>query len=166
MLLRNNDRLLHSFKDAVNLYMNRDELANAAMMRAVYEFIYCAQKEMKKRYIPSNRTSLIAPAIEAIESRFTDRAVTVSALADMCGMSEVYFRRLFLGVYGVSPKEYIIQKRIEYAKSLLRSGSFSVAQTAELCGYAEPCHFSREFTKRAGVAPSRYILDLQHGAKI
>ena len=57
---------------------------------------------------------------------------------------------------GISPKEYMIKKRIEYAKTLLLSGQFSVLETAHLCGYAEACHFSREFARHVGVPPAQY----------
>ena len=100
---------------------------------------------------------MIRAAVEEIERSLTDKELSVARLSELCGMSEVYFRRLFLSFFGVSPKEYIIQKRIDYAKSLLRSGNFSVSKAAELCGYSEPCHFSREFAKRVGIPPSKYL---------
>jgi AraC-like DNA-binding protein len=45
---------------------------------------------------------------------------------------------------------------MDYAKNLLKSDDFSIAEIATLCGYAEPCHFSREFTKRVEIPPSQY----------
>jgi AraC-like DNA-binding protein len=74
----------------------------------------------------------------------------------MCGVSEVYFRKIFQDQFGVTPKEYLIRMRIEYAKSLLLSEQFTVSEIATLCGYSEPCHFSREFSKRVGVSPNQY----------
>ncbi|MBE6591666.1 MAG: helix-turn-helix transcriptional regulator, partial [Ruminococcaceae bacterium] len=74
----------------------------------------------------------------------------------LCGVSEVYFRKLFLNSFGVSPKEYMIQKRMDYAKNLLKSGDFSISEIATLCGYTESCHFSREFSKREGISPNQY----------
>ena len=94
--------------------------------------------------------------MKAIEDGFTREDISVSSLAALCGISEVYFRRLFLAAFGVSPKEYIIQKRIECAKYLLLSGDFSVSEVAIITGYSEPCHFSREFSKRVGISPKQY----------
>ena len=76
--------------------------------------------------------------------------------AAMCNISEAYFRRLFEAKFGVSPKEYIKEKRLGYAKQLLETGEVSIADTAFLCGYSENTHFSREFTKRVGVSPNEY----------
>ena len=125
-------------------------------MRALYDGIYQMQKEQKKQYISKTQVFLIAPAVEKMERAFTQNDLTVCELAAMCGISEVYFRRLFLNTFGISPKEYIIQKRIEYAKDLLLSGDFSVSEISRMCGYTEPCHFSREFSKRVGTSPNQY----------
>ena len=39
------------------------------------------------------------------------------------------------------------------------SEQFSISEIAEMCGYAEPCHFSREFSKRIGTSPKGYITE-------
>jgi AraC-like DNA-binding protein len=72
-------------------------------------------------------------------------------------MSEVYFRRIFHTLYGKSPKEYMIAMRIERARQLLSDGGFSVREVAALCGYFEETHFSREFKRHVGCAPSEFI---------
>lgn len=155
--LRNMERLLHNFKTAASAWKNKDSFRKSAAMRALYDAVYQIQKEANKKYLPAAHRSIIAPAIEEIERDFTDNELTVAHLSSLCGVSEVYFRRLFLNSFGVSPKEYIIQKRMEYAKALLSSGDFSVCEIAAMCGYAEPCHFSREFSKRFGVSPAQYL---------
>ena len=153
---RNTESLLHHFKAACEAWKSKNDQANLLAMRALYDGIYQMQKEQKKQYIPKTQVSLIAPAVEEMERAFTQNDLTVCELAAMCGISEVYFRRLFLNTFGISPKEYIIQKRIEYAKTLLSSKDFSVGEVGILCGYTEPCHFSREFSKRVGISPMQY----------
>ncbi len=153
---RNAESLFHNFKVACEAWKSKNDQANLLSMRALYDGIYQMQKEQKKQYIPKTQVSLITPAVEKMERAFTQNDLTVCKLATLCGISEVYFRRLFLQIFGISPKEYIIQKRIEYAKTLLSSGDFSVSEVSSLCGYAEPCHFSREFSKRVGISPVQY----------
>ena len=153
---RNTESILHSFSAACEAWKRRSDQANLLAMRALYDGIYGAQMELQKQYVSGDQISLISPAVQKIERSFVENELTVSALAGLCGISEVYFRRLFLNVFGISPKEYIIQKRIEYAKDLLLSGDFSVSEIGRMCGYIEPCHFSREFSKRVGTPPNRY----------
>ena len=155
--LRKADRISNSFRTAADAWKNRDEFYKIAAMHALYAAIYQAHKELCKPYVSSERMKILNPAIEEINRNFTQNDLCVSHLAALCGVSEVYFRRLFLNALGVSPKEHIIQKRIEYAKSLLRSENFSLCEIALMCGYSESCHFSREFKKRVGVAPRDFV---------
>ena len=156
MTFRNTESLLHNFKAACAEWKGKSDHATLLAMRTLYDGIYQMQNEMKKSYVSKTHLSLIASAVEEIERSFTQNDLNVSRLAALCGISEVYFRRLFLNTFGISPKEYIIQKRIEYAKALLSSRDFSVTEVGILCGYAEPCHFSREFSRRVGISPAQY----------
>ena len=154
--LKNYDSIKRSFRTACDEWRSNALSRNVAAMRALYNGIYLLQSEQKQGYIPSERSNLILPALDAIERDFTDPNLTVASLSSMCQMSEVYFRKIFLLGFGISPKEYLIGKRMEYAKQLLMLGEFEVSKIAELCGYSEPCHFSREFKKRFGVSPKNY----------
>ena len=154
--VRNAESLKKNFKTACEEWRTQSPARFAAAMRALYDAIYLIQKERALSYMPNNRHGLIAPAIEVLYRDFANRDLTVSSLASLCGISEVYFRKIFSRQFGVSPKDYIIQKRIDYAKQLLSTGEFDVSEVAILCGYCEPCHFSREFKRRAGVSPVEY----------
>ena len=154
--LRNSDQLLHNFKAATEAWKGGDPVRVALAMRALYDAIYRAQAELHKQYLPKAQRLIITPAVEVMDRRFTDNNLSVSYLAALCGVSEVYFRKIFLNSFGVSPKEYMIQKRMDYAKNLLKSGDFSISEIATLCGYTESCHFSREFSKREGISPNQY----------
>ena len=149
-------RLLHHFRVAASAWKSGKSYAAAAAMRAVYDAVYQIGKYRDRQYLPNDKRALLAPAIEEIESGDFGRELHVRHLADLCSVSEVYFRRLFSDAYGISPKEYLIRRRIDYAKTLLRSGQFAVSEVARLSGYAEPCHFSREFTRRVGVSPVKF----------
>ena len=156
--LRNADHLLHYFKAATDAWKSKEPMRVALAMRTIYDAVCTAQKEIHKQYVPKTQRLIVDPAVDVINQQFTDNSLNISYLASLCGISEVYFRKIFLNSFGVSPKEYLIQKRIDYAKILLKSGNFSIHEIAALCGYTEPCHFSREFTKRVGIPPSQYFI--------
>ena len=96
------------------------------------------------------------PALDIMNTNYNRNDLSVEKLSGLCGISVAYFRRLFTEKYGTSPKEYIINRRIEYAKKLLESKQFHVSEVAEMCGYSEPCHFSREFKKHVKISPAEF----------
>ena len=155
--LKNSELLKKSFKIACDEWRTHNSACKTAAMRTLYDGIYLLHKEQNPSYMPNERHSVILPAIELIDRSFTDSNLTVASLAALCGTSEVYFRKIFLHKFGVSPKEYIIIKRMEYAKQLVTVGELEISSIAELCGYSEPCHFSREFKKRFGKSPKNYM---------
>ena len=151
--VKSTDMIRKSFKVASDEWLSDTSARYSASMRAVYDVIFRSRKD---KYIPSSKHQLIAPAIECLNFEFVKPDLSVSKLAALCSMSEVYFRKIFTSLYGTSPKEYIITKRMEYAKELLLGGEFDLTKIAELCGYPEPCHFSREFKKRFGTSPKNF----------
>lgn len=153
---RNHEYVLKDFKDAVAAWQEKDEFCNAVIRKSIYSIIVKIRKEYSKNYMPSGKELLIKPAVDTINRNFTKNNLSVKELADLCGISEAYFRRIFIDKFSLTPKEYIINLRIEHAKRLLESGQFSVSETAQMCGYFEPCHFSREFSKHTGMSPNHF----------
>lgn len=153
---RNPEPVEKLFKNAILVWKRQDAFCDVIIRKTLYEIILAASKEQQKKYTTVSTNALIAPALDMIRSEFTRNDISVSELAKLCNISEAYLRKIFLNKYGVSPKEYIINMRMTYAKQLLALGEFPVGTVAVMCGYAEPAHFSREFTRRVGVAPSNF----------
>jgi len=81
------------------------------------------------------------------------KPITLKSVAEYSHFSPTYFSRVFHKSMGVTFKEYITSLRMEYAKKLLQSQQVSVSEAAQMCGYPEPCHFSREFSRYTGISP-------------
>ena len=151
--LRNSEIVLKDFKEALDAWNQ----GNLILIRKVlYDLLAKITKEQQRAYIPSRQELLIHPGVDAIHHNFTRNDLSVSYLANLCGISEVYFRRLFVDKFSLTPKEYIIKLKLEHAKRLLESSQFTVSEIALMCGYTEPCHFSREFKKRFDLSPAEY----------
>ncbi len=103
----------------------------------------------------SNNTLL--PAIKYLESNFSNPLITNELLAGLCNISEVYFRRLFLKEYNMTPRQFIIELRINKAKQLLAEGNMKINSVAEACGFLSQYHFSRLFKEKTGINPSEYV---------
>ena len=120
--------------------------------------LYKIFAEMQKRnYIPQNQYDLIKPAIEYIEENFLGSKIPITFLANKCGISEVYLKKIFIKKFGVSPIKYIIQLKINHACDLLCSERYSIMQVAELCGYENVYYFSRQFKEYVGTSPSVFV---------
>ena len=101
----------------------------------------------------------LRPAMKYIEENFTDPSLNNSILASKCRISEVYFRRLFFEHYKTTPKQYIIDMRINRAKQLLSEGNNKIAAISENCGFSNPYHFCRTFKRQVGVTPTEYMMN-------
>jgi AraC family transcriptional regulator len=82
--------------------------------------------------------------------------LTIAAIADELEMSQYYFSRLFKQSIGVSPYQYVMQQRIERAKSLLRTTPLSVAAIAIQTGFSNQNQLTIQFRKFTGTTPSGY----------
>lgn len=98
----------------------------------------------------------LATILQYIERKLSDPALSNEMLAQELNISEVYMRKLFLQKYGRSPKQYILDMRIQQAKQLLEESPFTVAAIAEKCGFTNPYHFCRTFKQRTGLSPTQY----------
>lgn len=99
---------------------------------------------------------LLAPAVAYLNDHFTDPDLRVTTLANLCDVSDTYFRKLFARRFGATPAAYLIARRIDLARDLLSSGLHRVGEVYASCGYKDACRFSREFKKRVGCTPSAY----------
>jgi AraC-like DNA-binding protein len=147
---------LRDFCLAEKSYRLNQDNSLLTIKKVIYDILIRIVNDIDAKYTPNSKLEVILPAIKKLEEDFNQNDITVSSLASLSGVSEAYFRRLFNEKFGISPREFIIQKRIDYAKKLLKSGQFSVGEISLLCGYAEQCHFSREFYKRVGVSPKDF----------
>lgn len=96
---------------------------------------------------------LLAQALEYIHNHFTDGAVSVEKLASLCGMSDTYFRKLFVAEHGITPQRYISRLRLTTASELLQSGYYTVSEIASRCGFNNINYFSTFIKKETGLSP-------------
>ncbi len=85
--------------------------------------------------------------------------LSIIDLAQVAGMSPYYFLRLFKKSMHVTPRQYIIQIRIDRAKELLRSRELSIADIALQCGFTSQSHFTNIFRQLTETTPKAYRRD-------
>lgn len=91
------------------------------------------------------------------------RRLDVAALARTALMSSAHFSRQFRAAYGETPYGYLMTRRIERAKALLRRGDVSVTEVCMEVGCTSLGSFSTRFTQLVGETPTAYRAR-DHGA--
>jgi AraC family transcriptional regulator len=84
-----------------------------------------------------------------------DRNVTLGELASLVDMSQYHFLRLFRASSGRTPHRYLVERRVEVAKSLLLRDDVSLAEVAYRVGFADQSHFTRHFRRIVGAPPGQ-----------
>jgi AraC family transcriptional regulator len=83
--------------------------------------------------------------------------LTLRDLAAVAHLSPYHFARMFEKSTGLSPHRYVIARRVERAKHLLRGEEeVSLAQVAAHTGFWDQGHFTRHFKRLVGVTPKRF----------
>lgn len=112
--------------------------------------------ELYKDNKPMYKNRKIWKSLAYMERNCLRKDFSLAAAAAESAVSDTYFRKLFKAEFGLSPKHYVIERRIEYAKALILSGDLTIEEIAGMCGYHDAKHFSVEFRKNTGTPPSRY----------
>ncbi len=124
-------------------------------MSAFYKILSLLERE-KYRTSASDSYARIKRSAEFIHSHYTEPDVQISAIAALSGMSDTYFRRLFLEVFGERPLDYLNKLRILYACELLASGYYTVSEVAGRSGFPDPKYFSTVFKRITGESPTEF----------
>ncbi len=122
----------------------------AKMMSVFYNILHLLSTESSVR-------NAILPAMKHIESNYQNPKLSNAELAEQCNISEVYFRKIFTETYKTTPKQFIVEIRINKAKQLLSDGFLNIGAVAEECGFSNQYHFCRLFKEKTGLTPTEYI---------
>ena len=84
-----------------------------------------------------------------------EKDLSVQHLAALVGLSATHFSSLFRNATGVSPHQFLIQKRVERARMLLVSSTDSIAHVAIQVGFYDQSHLTRQMRRVLGICPGR-----------
>lgn len=99
---------------------------------------------------------ILSKTVSYIYENISNPDLTNTLLSERAKISEVYFRRLFKENFGITPKQFILNIRIEEAKRLLGEGISSISSISSACGFSSVYHFSRAFKSATGLTPTEY----------
>lgn len=101
----------------------------------------------------------VRAACQFIDERYM-QAIGTDTLADLVGLHKSHFIRIFHRATGIAPQTYIRQVRIARARELICAGA-ELCDAAQLAGFCDQAHLTREFRKVYGIAPGRLSRDLR-----
>jgi YesN/AraC family two-component response regulator len=96
---------------------------------------------------------------DEVKNYIDDNFASIDTIDDVCQnlyVNKYYLTHLFKDTIGVPPLRYLIQKRIDYAKTLLKSTNKPISVIAKECGYMDSAYFCRVFKKVTSISPKAY----------
>ena len=153
---RGQDEALSCFERAENAWRRKQSGYREECLIALYKLFRLFRREHAGYARMNSTMDKLAPALRYIQTHYADETISQAHLAQLCGISQPYMRKLFHAAFSVSPAIYVRNLRLNYAKELLRSGEYSISSVATLAGFNDVAYFSREFKKTTGTSPREY----------
>ena len=138
-----------------------DKEAFRAIERMLFETI-CALSDV----VPSDSNAM---SLATIGKNYIDSNGFNSSVDDICkqlSISTSYFFRLFKQEYGVSPQNYIMNKKMDVAMDSLRHTNQNISRISEILGYENVSSFSNTFYKKTGMTPVEFRKKHSHKSTI
>ena len=114
-------------------------------------FIECSSKTNQTTYLKFNFHDILRYIQQNLQND-----IKIDQLAEMACLSNDHFSRVFKSVFGVSPYEFIVRKRIEKSQFLLLSTEHTIHQIIEETNFKNAQYFSRMFKKYTSYTPAKY----------
>lgn len=126
-------------------------------LASLLTLLYEKQKQKNKEHFEKQvrPDPLLQNIIRYIDKNYSN-PITLQSLADHFNASSSYISHLFSQVFGISPINHVIDKRICNAKWMLISTPDSVEKIAENVGYNNTYYFQKLFAQRIGCSPTDY----------
>lgn len=124
-------------------------------IHGAYEILLTLLRDSRLLYVQKDKARVIENAADYIAGHYAND-LTNAYLAQRCGISEVYFRKLFTEIMGNSPITYLHKVRLAEAVKLMQADELSLSEIATEVGYSNLYHFSAMFKKHMGIPPSKY----------
>lgn len=127
----------------------------AKMKACMYEIIsalsgyYRANNPLLEKY------SIIRKGISYLEED-KKQLLSIKEIADMCNVSEIYFRRLFKEYSGMPPARYRVNSKISQAKLMLKCENLTSAEISDILCFSDASYFIRCFKSHTGITPTQY----------
>lgn len=129
--------------------MNAIALVLHEILLSVYQFLY-----QKNHCLPNEAVILK----EYLDNNITE-TVSLTAMAQTISRSQSQTIRIFKNEFGITPYQYLLNKKMDMAKLMLRNTNKSIKDICFSLGFQDEHYFSNYFKKQIGVSPVRYRME-------
>lgn len=156
MCRQNGMELEQAFRLSDFYIQKLDDIHTVQEVRNLHDEMVIDYTQKMRRYVQKDVYSKhITACKEYIYSHLKER-ITIENLASEFGVSASYLSRLFKKETGVSVSAYILEKKIEAAKNMLRFSDYSMIEIANRLSFSSQSHFIQLFRKSVGMTPKKY----------
>ena len=85
-----------------------------------------------------------------------DRPLAVADVCEVLGITQTYLYRIVKSETGLSPKQYIVKRKIRQAKRMLAESNIPISTVAKYVGFDDALSFTKFFKYNVGVSPSAF----------
>lgn len=159
-MLRNSQSMTKDLVDQYqNYYSNIGRLTTSKAIDVCYK-ILCNVIEKRKEEGYGSETRFfkdyMSEAVAYIEEHLSEEDLSIVSVANHVYLNSVYFGRIFKNTFHMTFKKYLMERRMERAKSLLEEEKISIASICEQVGISNSSYFSHLFKEYTGKLPSEY----------
>lgn len=133
-----------------------DSVAHMIAVQLLRRHIARPPASTKVRLAQAARGTTRVTELEDFIEASLDQDLSLERLAAQAGLNPSYLVSAFSRTFGTSPHKYVMGKRLERAKHLLRATQESLCDVALQCGFSSQSHFTTSFSSHVGVSPGAY----------
>lgn len=161
VFLTNNDKRVRKIIDDLIKDTRRKNspcrLFALSALLEIFAVIITERKKATAAHKPDFSTDeYIKRAVQIIEERYTDPGFKTSDISKALFISHSYLCRIFNQYTYVTPRQYLIQYRMEQARVYLEKTNESVQKICELVGFNDYFHFTKQFKRFHNYTPVQY----------
>ena len=140
------EKIFHQMKSCEDYSMGRSTFL-CARLWDLFVLILEKEKETDSDYIQT--------ALDCIHSEYMHN-ITITELSQRLNLDRTYFSYIFKKKMGISPKEYLLNHRMNTAAALIKNKAISISSVARSVGYSDLYIFSKMFKRHFGISPVKY----------
>lgn len=148
--------LRSAFRNIKQIYYSKQTNYQLKIKKEIYDILAVISDKLNEINNENANYYTVRAAETYIREKYLKEDISIDFLANLCKITPAYFSRVFREIYGMSPKKYIIDLKMQIAEELLEYTMTPISEIAQKLGYSELPYFTSAFKKHFGVSPSQF----------